>query len=85
MMSATLRLASAVASGVLSQTMPAERRLPTYIDSFWKTRATVTARIDTTIIGSSTAVFCVSSKIMITASSGARVTPAMRPPIPSSA
>ena len=29
--------------------------------------------------------FCVSSKIMITASSGARVTPARRPPIPSSA
>ena len=38
-----------------------------------------TASTETTIIGSSTAVFCVSSKIMITASSGARVMPASKP------
>ena len=85
MMSETFRLASAVASAVFSHTMPAERRLSMYIDSFWKIRAAATARTETTIIGSRTAVFCVSSKIMITASSGARVMPASMPPMPSSA
>ena len=80
MMSETLRLASAVASGVFSQTMPAERRLADVHRLLLEAaRAVVTARTETTIIGSSTAVFCVSSKIMITASSGARVTPASRP------
>ncbi len=82
MMSETLRLASAVASGVASQTMPADRRLATYMESFCSALAAATARTETTIIGTRTAEFCVSSNIMITARSGARVTPASMPPMP---
>jgi len=52
---------------------------------FWSARAETTASTETAIIGSRTAVFCVSSKIMMTARSGARVTPAIIPPMPRSA